>query len=260
MAQEPQDVSALSRPAAVTVVTGSPSPLSLLGRSSLSQRDTREGSVERITSSKPWRLTASWIAASGSGAPTIPVTGPPAASSSSGSASSSVALASPSSWSSGSAMRSRPLDVLGTSSVKVLGPRWARSRTAASRAGVAAVRFATTRTRAGWAEDSMRNSFASVKAGRRGVYAAAPPLRELEWPQGRSAAVDAGRREPRAAAQVRERLDHLGVELRARPAGDLLGRGLDAERLFVRALVDEDVEHVGHVDEPPHERDVGAGQ
>src|SRR4051812_17318479 len=56
-------------------------------------------------------------------------------------------------------MRSRPLDVLGTSSVKVLGPRWARSRTAASRAGVAAVRLATTRTRAGWAEDSMRNSF-----------------------------------------------------------------------------------------------------
>ena len=43
------------------------------------------------------------------------------------------------------------LDVLG---VHVAGERWARSRTASIRAGVAAVLWATTRTRAG-AEDSM---------------------------------------------------------------------------------------------------------
>jgi uncharacterized protein YkwD len=140
------------------VIAGNPSPLSLEGRSSFSQRDTRCGSVERMISSKPWRLTASWIASSGSGAPTIPVTSEPAASSSSGSASSSVFCASVSAWSSGSAKRSMPLDVLGTRSVNRAGPRSARSFTAAISAGVAAVRLATTRTRAGCSEDSMRNS------------------------------------------------------------------------------------------------------
>src|SRR4051795_2109345 len=85
-------------------------------------------------------------------------------------------------------------------------------------------------------------------------------LSGLDGRYGASTAVDAGRRQPRAGAEVRERLDDLGVELGARPARDLLGRVLDAEGLLVRALVDEDVEHVGHVHEAPDERDVGARQ
>src|SRR5215207_2711964 len=83
-----------SMPFAVTVVTGTPSPAALCGRSSLSHFDTFVGSVEMISSSKPCRLSASWIAASGSCTPTIGSTGLPAASSSSGSASSIVASAS----------------------------------------------------------------------------------------------------------------------------------------------------------------------
>ena len=75
-----------------------------------------------MISSKPCRLTASWIASIGSGAPTMPVTSEPAASSSSGSASSSVSCASVSAWSSGSAKRSTPLDVFGTSNVNRAGP------------------------------------------------------------------------------------------------------------------------------------------
>src|SRR6478609_3032969 len=51
--------------------------------------------------------------------------------------------------------RCRPCAVFGTSSVKVVGPRAARLRTVSSSAGVAAVRWATTRTRVGLVEDSM---------------------------------------------------------------------------------------------------------
>ena len=69
--------SVVVRSCAVTVVTGSPSAATLLGRSSLSQRDTRAGSVERITSSKPCTLMASWIAFIGDGSPTIAPTLPP---------------------------------------------------------------------------------------------------------------------------------------------------------------------------------------
>src|SRR3954471_11910581 len=73
-------------------------------------------------------------------------------------------------------MRSSPEEVLGTSSVKVAGPRCARSRTQPSRAGVAAVRLATTSTRAGWAEDSIRRLLFG-RAGRSGrVYAGCRPL------------------------------------------------------------------------------------
>ena len=50
-------------PRAVTVVTGRPMPVTLLGRSSLSQWEIFLGSVEMITSSKPRRLMASSIAA-----------------------------------------------------------------------------------------------------------------------------------------------------------------------------------------------------
>src|SRR3954469_19169298 len=67
------------RPEAITVVTGRPRPAALDGRSSLSHLDTRWGSVEMISSSKPWMLTASWIAASGSGTPIMPSPGPPTA-------------------------------------------------------------------------------------------------------------------------------------------------------------------------------------
>jgi len=43
----------------VTVVTGSPIPVILLGKSSFSQCEIFEGSVEMMTSSKPRRLIAS---------------------------------------------------------------------------------------------------------------------------------------------------------------------------------------------------------
>ena len=49
-------------------------PFAFEGRSSCSQRDTRFGSVEMMISSNPWRFTASWIALSGSGSPTMPST------------------------------------------------------------------------------------------------------------------------------------------------------------------------------------------
>jgi hypothetical protein len=117
--------------------------------------ETRVGSVEMISSSKPWMLTASWIAASGSCTPTMGSTGAPAASSSSGSASSIVASASERPWSSGSTSWCRPCAEDGTSNVNAAGPRAARSRTASRSAGVAAVRLATTRTRAVAPEDSM---------------------------------------------------------------------------------------------------------
>jgi hypothetical protein len=84
----------------------------------------------------------------------MPSTGAPAASSSRGTASSIVCWASDCSWSSGSTTRCSACTGLGTSSEKVAGPRAARSRTASMRAGVAAVRLATTSTRAG-ADDSM---------------------------------------------------------------------------------------------------------
>src|SRR3954447_5971158 len=52
--------------------------------------------------------------------------------------------------------RARPPTALGTSRVNAHGPRAARSRTASSRAGVAAVLWATIRTRVG---SAMRGSF-----------------------------------------------------------------------------------------------------
>src|SRR3954451_20959481 len=58
-----------------------------------------------------------------------------------------------------------PLDVFGTSNVNCAGPRSARSLTALISAGVAAVRLATTSTRTGWSENSMRNSLRRVTAG-----------------------------------------------------------------------------------------------
>ena len=129
----------------------------MCGRSRRSQRETRVGSVDRMTSSKPCMLTASWIALSGSGSPIRPSTRRPAASDSSGSASSSVVSASERSWSSGLiTLAAGRAPVLGTSSVNVQGPRAARSRTAPSSAGVAAVLFATTRTRAGGCAVAMR--------------------------------------------------------------------------------------------------------
>ena len=83
-----------SRGLAVTVVTGRPRPDTFEGRSSFSHLDTVFGSVEMITSSKPWMLIASWIAFIGDGSPTMASTRPPAASSSSGTASSSICSAS----------------------------------------------------------------------------------------------------------------------------------------------------------------------
>src|SRR5215207_8850498 len=74
------------------------------------------------------------------------------------------------------------------------------------------------------------------------------------------AAIDARRGQPDPRSEVGERLDDLGIELRAGAALDLGAGVLDAEGVLVRALVDEDVEHVGDVHEAPHERDVGARQ
>src|SRR5881397_1857424 len=94
-------------------------------------------------------LIASWIAFIGLGSPILPATGPPAACSSSGTARARTSRASSSGWSSGSITLARPPTVLGTSSVKLHGPRAARWRTASISAGVAAVLCATTRTRVG---------------------------------------------------------------------------------------------------------------
>src|SRR4051812_32435952 len=79
LSPEPEAVQtpALSRERAVTVVSGRPRPAALLGRSRWSHFDTRVGSVEMISSSKPCTFTASWMAASGSGTPIIASTGPP---------------------------------------------------------------------------------------------------------------------------------------------------------------------------------------
>ena len=71
-----------------------PEPRRLRREVELEPLETRCGSVEMISSSKPWMLIASWIAASGSGTPIMPSTGAPAARSSSGIASSSVVSAS----------------------------------------------------------------------------------------------------------------------------------------------------------------------
>src|SRR6202035_492523 len=68
----------------VTIVTGMPIPDSLLGRSSLNQRASRGLGVEMMISSKPYRLIASSIAATGSGSPTMPSTRIPTASRSAG--------------------------------------------------------------------------------------------------------------------------------------------------------------------------------
>ena len=121
-----------------------------------------------------------------------------------------MALASVSAWSSGSAMRSRPLAVLGTSSVKLHGPRPARSRTQASRAGVAAVRLATTSTRAGWAEDSMRDSLRA----RRPVEAECTPRERVLGPvsRGRRARTRRCRRCGRGASAGRARRGRGGRE------------------------------------------------
>ena len=88
-------------------------------------------------------------------------------------------------WSSGSTSRCRPCGGCGTSSVKRHGPRPARSRTASSSAGVAAVRFATTRTRAG-VEDSMRGTpFGVVGTDRRHSEAARGTAAGLRLPDRR---------------------------------------------------------------------------
>ena len=107
---------------AVTVVTGRPRPLSLDGRSSVQPardalRQRREDDlVEAVQVDRVLDRVERLGRADHAGRPRRP-----AASSSSGSASSSVLCASVSAWSSGSAKRSRPLDVFGTSSVNAPG-------------------------------------------------------------------------------------------------------------------------------------------
>jgi len=54
---------------AVIVVTGRPRPASFEGRSSFSHFETFVGRVEMMISSKPWTLTASWMASSGDASP-----------------------------------------------------------------------------------------------------------------------------------------------------------------------------------------------
>ena len=68
------------------------------------------------------------------------------------------------------------------------------------------------------------------------------------------------RRARRAAPRSANASTTSGSNCVPAPPLDLRGGVLDAERLLVRALVDEHVEHVGDVHEPPHERDVGARQ
>ena len=105
-------------------------------------------SVGTMISSKPETFTASWIASSsGEESPTKPSTGAPAASWSSGSASARIWSTSEDSWSSAID------DAIAVGGVRheqreLRGPRAARARTASSRAGVAAVLCATTRTQA----------------------------------------------------------------------------------------------------------------
>src|SRR4051812_42991841 len=65
---------------------------------------------------------------------------------------------------------------------------------------------------------------------------------------------------PGAGAEALDGADDVRVDLRASAAPDLLGGRLDGPRLLVRALVDEDVEHVGDVDETALQGDVVAGQ
>ena len=62
--------------------------------------------------------------------------------------------------------------------------------------------------------------------------------------------LDSSPARPGAGAELVERRDDVGIELRARAAADLPGRVLDRPGLLVGALVDEDVEHVGDRDEP----------
>ena len=124
--------------AAVTTLTGTPNRSMRWARSRCSHRETRSGSVETMTSSY-FSLSSVWRTASyGSVAPTIPCTCDPAAASSSGIASSSVMAASSVSGSHYGR---------GTRSVNLHGPRAARSVTAASSLGEAAVRCATMRIR-----------------------------------------------------------------------------------------------------------------
>src|SRR6478609_8488025 len=123
---------------AVTTLTGTPSRSMRWARSRCNHREIRCGSVETMTSSYVSRSSVWRTASYGSVAPTIPCTCEPAAASSSGIASSSVMAASSVSGS----QYGR-----GTRSVNLHGPRAARSVTAASSLGQAAVRCATMRMR-----------------------------------------------------------------------------------------------------------------
>src|SRR4051794_26500429 len=173
--------------------------------------------------------------------PISPRTGPPAASSSSGRASSIIAFASSSAWwSSGSVTRCSPCAVGGTSSVKEHGPREARSRTASIKEGVAAVLWATTRTRVG---SGMRNL---LRKGVAILPRVAQPLRLGQLTR-RFAARPAG------LAGVPEplRLGQLTRRFAARPAGLAgvpeplrLGQRLELLERVVLDLADPLARHV----------------
>jgi hypothetical protein len=117
-----------------TGVTGRPSPSTRLMRSRRSHLDARLGSVDTMISSKSPSRTASWTASNGSGPPTSPFTGPPAARRMAGRAAFSVRLA------------FSPSLASGTRSVNWQGPAAARPSIACIRRAEVAVLLATTRT------------------------------------------------------------------------------------------------------------------
>src|SRR3954447_17787675 len=190
---------------------------------------------------------ASSIEVSGAGSdPILPCTRPPAASSSSGSASSIITLASSSArWSSGSVTRCSPCAAGGTSRVNAAAPRDARSRTASIRDGVAAVLWATTRTRAGSATKRLPRVAQPLRLGQRlqllqGVVLdlADPLARDVER------AADLLQRPRPLAGQPEAHLDDLALALRQSSksaahvvAPQVLGGQL--ERRLGRMVLDE---------------------
>src|SRR5262245_26146905 len=121
----------------------------------------------------------------------------------------------------------RPCAALGTSRVKVAGPFAARSRTTASSAGVAAVLWATTRTRA-CEDDSMRAPFVGCPDGaspRARVPARSADLRQIDVEDERLVGPDRRRRPLRAVGEFGR--DRQPASLTDLHPGDALVPALD---------------------------------
>src|SRR2546423_2437472 len=151
------------------------------GRQSFSQRETRRGNVQTMTSAYDSKLTASWTAASGSGEPRR-MSSIHRPSSMRRACAALIWRRAAGMPADRSAAQARPCGVAGTTSVKRAGPSAARSCIAWTSSSESAVRLATTRTRSAWLGRPVRwdmgelpPSLAGTPTGDERITPGAPP-------------------------------------------------------------------------------------